>query len=88
MSKKQPTPTVRPASEPQQWVRPPGMRGAWYTPAAAREVQEHVLGADDRGVAYREALLMHELHEKLDATFVMEEAVDGGAFPWRELPQP
>jgi len=51
-------------------------------------VQEHVLGADDRGVAYREALLMHELHEKLDATFVMEEAVDGGAFPWRELPQP
>jgi hypothetical protein len=76
--------TVVPASAG-RWVQPPGMRGAWYSPHDAIEIQEHVLGAEDAGLAFREAVLMHELHEKLDATFLREDPPDG-RFPFRGRP--
>ena len=79
--------TVQVATEG-RWIQPPGLRGAWYAPESAAEIRDHVLGAEDKALAYREAVLMHELHEKLDATFVLEEP-PFGPFPFRDdLEQP
>jgi hypothetical protein len=80
--------TVRPASGG-RWRRPPGLPGAWYSPHDETVLREHVLGAPDERVAYREARLMVELYAKLDATFVREDVLEGGEFPFRDdLAQP
>lgn len=65
-----------------RFVRPPTLEArGWYAPWEENTMREHVLGSEDQVAAIHEAVHLHELKSKLDASFLIEDHFEG-EFPF------